>query len=124
MKYSTKKNPRLRTATIDFGRVSQRRHSIIGMIEVDVSNARKNIAKLKKETKLSFTGWLVKQITDLLAEHKQVAAYVKRKKTLYLFEDVTATVIIEKKLGTNPMLRAFIVPLILLCKALFLKKQS
>lgn len=98
MKYSTKKNPRLRTATIDFGRVSQRRHSIIGMIEVDVSNARKNIAKLKKETKLSFTGWLVKQITDLLAEHKQVAAYVKRKKTLYLFEDVTATVIIEKKL--------------------------
>jgi pyruvate/2-oxoglutarate dehydrogenase complex dihydrolipoamide acyltransferase (E2) component len=97
MKYSTKKNPRLRTATIDFGRVSQRRHSIIGMIEVDVTEARKNVTKLKKKEKVSFNGWLTKQITDLLAEHKQVAAYVRRKKTLYLFEDVTATVVIEKQ---------------------------
>ncbi len=96
MKYSTKKNPSVRTATIDFGRVSQRRHSIIGMIEVDITNARENVKASKKISNISFNGWLVKSISDLLADHKQVAAYVRRKKKLFIFDDVTVSMVVEK----------------------------
>ncbi len=97
VKYSTKRNPKIRTATIDFGRVSRKRHNIAGILEMDVTIARENLKKIRKDKRVSFNGWLVKVISDTLVEHKQIAAYVRRKKRLFLFDDVTVSLVVEKE---------------------------
>jgi pyruvate/2-oxoglutarate dehydrogenase complex dihydrolipoamide acyltransferase (E2) component len=51
-----------------------RKHSIHAILELDVTNALEKIKKIQNETsvKISFTGWMIKCISQSLTEFKDL----------------------------------------------------
>ena len=79
------------------------KHRIYGMVEVDVTNARKFISDHEEKTgeKLSFTGWIVKCVAQAISEHKEIQALKKGKRKLIVFDDVDVGLIIERHVGSE-----------------------
>jgi pyruvate/2-oxoglutarate dehydrogenase complex dihydrolipoamide acyltransferase (E2) component len=79
------------------------KHRIYGLVEIDITNARKFISENESKTseKLSFTGWVVKCVAQAISEHKEVQAMKKGKNKLIVFDDVDIGMIIERQVGTE-----------------------
>jgi hypothetical protein len=78
-----------------------RKHSIYGLLEVDVTVARQFIANHKAQTgeALSFTGYLAFCLARAVDEDKSVQAYLKGRKKLVIFDDVDVAMPIERQIG-------------------------
>ena len=73
------------------------RHSAHGIIEIDVTKARKLIKDLKNEGKdISFTGFIIKCIAQALSEHKELNALRHGKKKMVIFDDVDVAIPVER----------------------------
>jgi pyruvate/2-oxoglutarate dehydrogenase complex dihydrolipoamide acyltransferase (E2) component len=77
------------------------KHSIYGLLEVDVTVARQFIAEHKAQTgeALSFTGYLAYCLARAVDEDKSVQAYLKGRKQLVLFDDVDVAMPVERQMG-------------------------
>lgn len=84
-----------------------RKHSIHAIIEVDVTNAREKIRKIKQEKSkdISFTGWLVKCVGEAISKHKELNTFRLGKRKTVVFDDVDIPIPIERttKNETRPM---------------------
>lgn len=90
--------PSSRQFTMDVGRLGSRRHHVRAMIEVDVTDARKKIAVLRKKGEdLSFTAWMLKCIGQAVSENKSVHALRKSKNRIVVFNDVDISLAVEKE---------------------------
>ncbi|MHA2252539.1 MAG: 2-oxo acid dehydrogenase subunit E2 [Candidatus Kariarchaeaceae archaeon] len=87
------------------------KHRIYGMVEVDVTEARKFISDHEEKTgeKLSFTGWVINCVAQAISEHKEVQAYKKGKKKLIVFDDVDVGMIIERQVKSERFATAYCV---------------
>jgi len=98
--YKIQKFQKIRIATIDVCALGLKKHHIASMIEIDVTDSRKKIKKYKNETgKISFTAWLIKAISLTIKDHEQVAAYLKGKQKLVIFNDINISMAVEKELN-------------------------
>ena len=89
-----------RIATIDVCAMGMEKHHIAAMLEFDVTVSREKIKKYKKDiNKISFTAWLLKVISHTIDEHKHVAAYLKGKQSLIIFEDINISLAVEKRIN-------------------------
>lgn len=72
--YSIKEFPSSRQATFDAGYLGVRKHHRKALIELDVTEARKLIKEYRNQKKeqLSFTAWILKCISQAVAEHQSV----------------------------------------------------
>jgi hypothetical protein len=96
------KIPRSRIATFDVFAVGMERHHVSAMLEFDVTGSRKHLQELRRNgTSISFNGWLIKTIADVLLQHREATAYRSGRKRLVLFDDINISVIVEKKSGSN-----------------------
>ncbi len=79
------------------------KHRIYGLVEVDVTRARKFISENEAKTgeKLSFTGWVIKCVSQAVSEHKEVQAIKKGKKKLIVFDDVDVGMVIERQVKSE-----------------------
>jgi pyruvate/2-oxoglutarate dehydrogenase complex dihydrolipoamide acyltransferase (E2) component len=80
------------------------KHSVYGLLEVDVTVVRQFIAEHKARTGegLSFTGYLVYCLARAVDENKPVQAYLKGRKQLVVFDDVDVGLPIERQMdGTR-----------------------
>src|SRR6266508_2757812 len=79
------------------------KHSVYGLLEVDVTIARQFIAEYKARTgeALSFTGYLAFCLARAVAEETSVQAYLKGRKQLVVFDDVDVGLPIERTIGTT-----------------------
>jgi pyruvate/2-oxoglutarate dehydrogenase complex dihydrolipoamide acyltransferase (E2) component len=86
-------------------------HCIYGLLEVDVTIARRFIAEYKARTgeTLSFTGFLVSCLAHAVDEDKAVQAYLKGRKQLIVFDDVDVGVMIEGKAGEKRALMGHVI---------------
>lgn len=86
-------------------------HSIYGLLEVDVSVARRIIAEHKARTgeSLSFTGFLVYCVARAVDEDKAVQAYLKGRKQLVLFDDVDVGMFVEHLDGEKRALMGHVI---------------
>ena len=77
------------------------KHSMYGLLEVDVTVARQFIEDYRACTGelLSFTGFLTYCLARAVDDDKTVQAYLKGGKQLILFDDVNVGLMIERKLG-------------------------
>jgi hypothetical protein len=77
------------------------KHSIYGLLEVDVTSARQFIADHRAQTgeSLSFTGYLAFCLARAVDEDKSVQAYLKGRKKLVMFDDVDVAIPIERQIG-------------------------
>jgi pyruvate/2-oxoglutarate dehydrogenase complex dihydrolipoamide acyltransferase (E2) component len=79
------------------------KHRIYGLVEIDVTKARRFISEYEAKTgeKLSFTAWVIRCVSQAVSEHREVQALKKGKKKLVVFDDVDVGIIIEKQRGSE-----------------------
>jgi len=103
--------PRERQLVIDTSRLRKRKHSIHGLVEVDVTNIRQYLREHKTRTgeRLSFTAYILFCLGHAVEENKAVHAYRNWRGQLVLFDDVDVTTIIEVNLEDQTFPLAHIV---------------
>ncbi len=99
-KYITQIFPKSRIATLDICEIGKKKHHITAILEFDVSASREKLKKYKKSAvKVSFTAWLIKAISHTINNNKSVAAYLKRKRKVAIFNDINVSFLIEKEIN-------------------------
>lgn len=89
--------PVSRLATADVGRFGLKKHSMFGLLEVDVTAARSRLRHLRREgQEISFTAWLVKTVADCVARTPLVHALRWKRRTLIAFDDVDIALPVER----------------------------
>jgi pyruvate/2-oxoglutarate dehydrogenase complex dihydrolipoamide acyltransferase (E2) component len=100
--FSFVENPRIRIPTIDAGRLSHNKTSMIGFLEVDVTDLRRKIKELRRQNvNFSFNSCIIKIIGDCVAANKHVQAALVNDRKLVLFDDVDIFISIERKLNNT-----------------------
>lgn len=100
--FTTKIFPKSRIATQDICAMGLRKHHVVVMIELDVTAARAKLKEHKKRReRISFFGWLIKAISVSIKDHRPVAAFLKGKRKLFIFNDINLSVAIEKEIAGN-----------------------
>jgi len=81
-----------------------RNHSVHVFVEVDVTDARKNIREIFEKTgeKYSFTGWICKCVAQTLCEHKDLNAYRLGRHKIVVFDDVDIGIPVERIVNGEP----------------------
>lgn len=98
--YIQKKFPKTRIATLDIASVGLRKHHVMAMIDLDVTDGRKKIREHKmRREQVSFFAWLIKVISISIQEFGSVAGYLDGKRKLILFNDINISVAVEKEIG-------------------------
>ncbi|HPR17004.1 MAG TPA: 2-oxo acid dehydrogenase subunit E2 [Candidatus Cloacimonadota bacterium] len=98
--YQLKEFPRSRIATNDVCAVGLQKHHVAAFIEIDVSNARDRIKQLKKEkVRISFTAWLIKVSSLTIKDYEDIAAFLRGKRKVVVFNDINVSLVVEKELN-------------------------
>lgn len=87
------------------------KHNMYGVLEVDVSCARRFIREHKARTgeTLSFTGYLVHCLARAVDENKTVQALRKGRKQLVVFDDVDVGIMIEREVHDQRVLEGEVI---------------
>jgi pyruvate/2-oxoglutarate dehydrogenase complex dihydrolipoamide acyltransferase (E2) component len=90
--------PRMRRLMITVGRVTSHKHTIRGLVEIDVTRARQSIREHKAGTgeTLSFTAFLAACVGHAVDMNKEVHAYRNWRSQLVLFDDVDIHIQVER----------------------------
>jgi pyruvate/2-oxoglutarate dehydrogenase complex dihydrolipoamide acyltransferase (E2) component len=99
--YTATPFPRGRQTIIDSLTVGSRRHIVHGLIEVDVTRARRAMRQHKARTGegLSFTAFVIACFARALDANKRVQAYRDWRNRLLVFDDVDVVTMIEAEVG-------------------------
>lgn len=97
--YEIKKLSPVRQILADFNDVAAQMPHIDGLVEVDVTKARRLIKKIegKEDYRISFTGWIIKCIGDAVNEHKRLNSFQIKRRQVVIFDNVDISVMIEIK---------------------------
>lgn len=100
--FTFKEIPRSRLATFDIFSVGLLKHHVSALLEFDVTDSRKMLHNLRKRgIKISFNGWLIKMISNVLQKYPEASAYVYNRKKLIIFNDINISILVEKKSGES-----------------------
>lgn len=104
-KHTVRTFPSSRLFTMDVGKIGMRKHHIKALIEIDVTDSRKQIRSLRRESgaRASFTSWMLKCIARAITEHRQAHALRKGKRRLVLFDEVDISLLVEKTVDGEPV---------------------
>jgi pyruvate/2-oxoglutarate dehydrogenase complex dihydrolipoamide acyltransferase (E2) component len=99
--------PRSRKLIVDNGRAHEKRHPMVGLIEVDVTEARQLIRERKAATGegLSFTAFVAACLARAVAEHPEVQAYrdLRHRLVAYRSVDVCLSAEVDVEGSSFPM---------------------
>jgi pyruvate/2-oxoglutarate dehydrogenase complex dihydrolipoamide acyltransferase (E2) component len=86
-------------------------HSMYGLLEVDVTLARKLIAEHRARTgeTLSFAGFMTFCLSRAVDEDKTIQAYRKGDRKLIQFDDVNVGLMVERKVGEKRALMGHVI---------------
>lgn len=89
-----------RRVITDGGRIAERRHTVRGLIEVDVTEPRRLIHEHKARTgeTISFTAFIIACLGKAIDEHKMMHAYRDWRNRLIVFDEVDVNTIVEIEL--------------------------
>jgi pyruvate/2-oxoglutarate dehydrogenase complex dihydrolipoamide acyltransferase (E2) component len=92
--------PRERQVIVEGGRIAAHRHTVHGLLEVDVTEGRRMIREHKARTgeTLSFTAFIIACLGKAVGENKAVHAYRDWHNRLILFDEVDVNTIVEIEL--------------------------
>lgn len=97
--------PRERQLTIEGGRLAAHKHTVTGLIELDVTQARRLMRSYKARTgeSLSFTAFVIACLGQAVEENKAVQAYRDWRNRLVLFDDVDVNMTVEIEMEGRKM---------------------
>ncbi len=94
--------PETRIFTRDVCSIGLQKHHIAAFIELDVTESREKISQYRKQNKrISFTAWLIKVISVTVKDFEPVAAWLRGKRELVIFDDIHVSITVEKTIGEN-----------------------
>lgn len=95
--------PRIRDVMADVGWNGRRKYMIHGLIELDVTDARRLIREHKARTgsSLSFTAFLLACLGQAVAADRRVHGYRSWRRRLVLFDDVDVGIMVEIEIDGN-----------------------
>ena len=98
-KYSVREFVSSRQFTIDIGVLGRQKHRVQALLELDVTTCRQLLQNYRDENnvEVSFTAWIVKCISQAIAEHKDVHAIRQGKNRLVLFDEIDISLLVEKE---------------------------
>lgn len=73
--YELKPFSKARQDIVVVSQEGKHRLNIHALLEIDVTEARKAIKALKGNMDISFTGWIIKCVSQAAQEHKQLNSY-------------------------------------------------
>lgn len=99
--YSVVPFPRMRQLVVDAGWMGRRRHVIHGLLEVDVTEARRRIRAHRERTgeMLSFSAFVIACVGRAVDSDRSVHAYRNWRNQLIVFDDVDVLIAIEITTG-------------------------
>ncbi len=96
--YQGREIPISRFATFDVGVIGRKKHHIAGLVEVDITDARKAVKeRIRAGGKISFNTWIIKCIGDTIAQDPQVQGMFHGRKRIISFADVDISIMVEKR---------------------------
>jgi pyruvate/2-oxoglutarate dehydrogenase complex dihydrolipoamide acyltransferase (E2) component len=96
-RYYYKTFPPSRIATFDTFSVGLSKHHIAALLEFDVTDSREKLQQLRRSgIPVSFNGWIIKVVSQVLEMHPEACAFLYNKRKLILFHDINISFIIEK----------------------------
>jgi hypothetical protein len=103
--------PLERRAMPGFNDLNAGKHSMYGLLEVDVTVAKQFMEAHRARTgeSLSFTAYLAFCLARAVDEDKAVQAYMKGRKRLVLFDDVNVGLMVERRLGARRVLMGHVI---------------
>jgi len=109
-KYETKTYSKYRKNIEIVTEEGWRKRSTHSMLEIDVTEARKKIKKYSEKTgeKISFTGWIIKCVSQAMTKHKSLNSYRQGKNKIVCFDDVDIALPVERKSQVESRPRVYI----------------
>lgn len=97
--------PAFRQLVIDGMQLAGRKHCIHGLIEVDITEPRERIQRIKGKTgeSISFTSFIVYCCAKAVDEDKHLHAYLDWRNRLVLFDDVDVSLPVERRDQGRPV---------------------
>lgn len=110
-KYEVIPFPRMRCLMVDGGRMGRQKHTIHGLVEVDVTCARRAIRDHKARTgeTLSFTAFVMACLGRAVEMNKHMHAYRDWRNQLILFDEVDVSTLFEVEVNGHKMIRPHII---------------
>jgi pyruvate/2-oxoglutarate dehydrogenase complex dihydrolipoamide acyltransferase (E2) component len=89
----------------------KKKHNIHGLIEIDVTKGRDIIREYKKKhgISISFTGWLIKCISQAVSEHKIINSSRHGRSKTIIFDDVDIPIPVERTVNNEQITMAYII---------------
>lgn len=102
--------PKIRRLMVDGGRLAKQKHLIHGLVEMDVTDARRLIRDHKAKTgeALSFTAFIISCLGQAVDANKHMQAYRTWREKLVLFHDVDVNTMFEVEVGGRKIIRPHI----------------
>ena len=103
--------PKIRRLMVDGGRLGRQKHLIHGLVEVDVTDARRLIHEHKAKTgeSLSFTAFIMACFGRAVDMNKHMQAYRTWRERLVLFDDVDVNTMFEVEVEGRKIIRPHII---------------
>lgn len=103
--------PKVRRLMVDGGRLGLQKHTVHGLVELDVTEARQIIRDHKARTgeSLSFTGFITACLGQAVAMNKHMHAYRNWRGQLVIFDDVDVNTMFEVEVDGRKMVRPHII---------------
>lgn len=102
--------PKIRRLMVDGGRLARQKHLIHGLVEMDVTDARRLIRKHKAKTgeAISFTAFIIACLGRAVDMNKHMQAYRTWREKLVIFEDVDVNTMFEVEVDGRKIIRPHI----------------
>jgi pyruvate/2-oxoglutarate dehydrogenase complex dihydrolipoamide acyltransferase (E2) component len=102
--------PRIRLLMADGGRMGRQKHTVHGLVEFDVTQARQAIRQHKAQTgeTLSFTGFVIACLGKAIDMNKHMHAYRNWRNQLVLFDEVDVNTLFEVEVDGKKTIRPHI----------------
>ena len=99
-KFEKRVFPASRLFTIDICQIGSRKHYVQALVELDVTKARDKIKELK-QTKpgISFNAWLIKCVSEVCAEYKEIHGIRSGRRKTVVFDDVDISILVEREVN-------------------------
>ena len=110
MSYTILPYPRTRQLMVDGGRLGLQKHTIHGLVEFDISEARSILRRQKAETgeAMSFSAFILACLGKAIDADKQLHAYRNWRNQLVIFDEVDVNMLFEVEVDGKKMLRPHI----------------
>lgn len=95
--FTVVRQPIFRRLIRDIGRRGQHRHTVHGLVEIDVTEPRQRIEAYKARTgeAISFTGFIIACLGQALEDAKRLQAYRNWRNQLVIFDEVDVSTMVE-----------------------------